>query len=718
VVDAESTRAAVRLINMTGERVTIKGDDVVGTGESAIVAEYGSCHGKDNGVSLIDYSEREGVGSRTIPGADRVASLGAHDDDAGVGSHAAANPTTQDARHFHEHVTEPTPDNGQYKTVDDLLHVQPLIDNLPPDLTAEERVKATALIHEYSHLFSKSDRDMGRTDLLTHVINTGDAKPIRETLRRHPLSQLPIIDAFVDDLLDRGIIEPCRSPWASNVVLVRRKSSTSSTTSDLASWRFCLDQRGVNSVVIPDAYHPPRIDTCLECFGGAKFFTTLDSLNAYNAIPLADEESKNRTAFITRKGQYRYKVMNFGERNACASYSRLNDLILMGLQFDIALAYLDDLIIWADSFDVACDRMRIVFDRIERAGIKFKVSKSKLLQRSITFLSYRVSEKGIEPDPSRIEVITSWPTPTNLTEVRAFVGMCSYYRKFLANFAGIARPMYDLTKKRVPFQWGEAQANAFNELKRCLTTAPILASPLSDGEYKLETDASCKNLGAILYQKQDGLWRVISYASRVLSAAESSYCSSRAELLGVVFGLKQFRHFLLGRKFTLVVDNSSLRYLMTSKMLLNMEARYLALFSEFDFDVLHVTGVTHSAADAISRRPCNRDDVMTMCDTCKPRVSAIRVERARERRRSSAPDRPGEGSETDATTNGTANPPLAGDVGSSNQSVSPVSPTPLAGEACATDDDFTLYDDALRTEQQKDNIFNFYSSKLTARNTN
>ena len=178
VVNAKSMRAAVRLINTTGERVTIKRDDVVGTGESAIVSEYGPCHGKDNDFSLVDYSEREGVGSHMTPGADSVASLGARDDDAGVGSHGAANATTQDARHFHEHGTKPTPDNGQYKTVDDLLHVQPLIDNLPPDLTTEERVKATALIHEYSHLFSKSDRDMGRTGLLTHVINTGDAKPI------------------------------------------------------------------------------------------------------------------------------------------------------------------------------------------------------------------------------------------------------------------------------------------------------------------------------------------------------------------------------------------------------------------------------------------------------------------------------------------------------------------------------------------------------------
>lgn len=585
IVSDDVARTVVRLINMGGESVTIKRGGCVGRGYPAEVADSSPRRAGNDGKAVGPDAEGSGF-------------------DDGRGS-----------------------DVGRVTETDDYSHVQPLIDGLPTDLSVPERAKAVELIRGYAHVFSKNEYDIGRTDLISHEINTGDAQPIRQTLRRHPQTHLPIIDEFVDDLLEKDLIEPCRSPWASNVVLARRKNTYENKILDKSCFRFCVDLRACNSVIIPDGFHPPRVETCLESLGGAKYFCVLDSMSAYHMIPLANEESKNKTAFITRRGLYRYKYLPFGEKNACATYSRLMCLVLAGLPYDVALSFLDDLIVMAPTFDEACDRLRLVFDRIVSAGIKFKVSKSKILQRSVTFLSFRISEDGILPDEDKVKDIVRWPKPTNLTETRAFIGVCAYYRKFIKDFAGIAKPLYELTKKGVRFVWGPAQNQAFEELKQRLVTAPILASPLSEGDWKVESDASGHSVAAILYQKQNDNWHVIAYASRVLNNAETSYCSSRTELLAVVFALKQFRHFLLGRKFTIVVDNSSLQYLMRSEMLLNMEARYLAFISEFDFVIERVPGRSHSAADGLSRKPCVRDDAATMCDRCKPRVRAVKSRR-------------------------------------------------------------------------------------------
>lgn len=703
VVNGHFTRAMVRLVNASDRAVIFNENHCIGVSEPAEVIENAPRPNDGDGIvdvaraasgTALDFSKACDSGEVTIGaqssfGAQKVSSFGALHNDRGNGDFTREN-----------------------------CHIQPLIDGLPNDVSDAEREMAVKLIHDFAHLFSRNETDIGLTNLISHKIDSGCHPPIRQTLRRHPISHLPIIDEFVDDLLKRGLIEPCHSAWASNVVLAKKKSAMDSKTIDKSCFRFCVDYRLSNECVINDPVHPPRIEDCLESLGHAKYFSLLDSASAYHQVPLADEDSRDRTAFITRRGLFRYRVLPFGEKNACATYSRLMSMVLSGLQFEIALSYLDDLVVWGSTWIQTCDRLRIVFERFSNAGLKFKVSKSKLLQKSIVFLSFLIDENGIRPDPNRVKVVTGWPTPSNLTETRAFVGTCAYYRKHIADFAAIARPLYDLTKKGIPFVWGPSHTAAFNTLKRCLTSAPVLAFPLDEGDWRLETDASSLNVAAILYQKQSGVWRVIAYASRVLSKTESSYCSSRSELLAVVFGLKQFRHFLLGRKFTIVVDNSSLQYLMKSHMLLNMEARYLSLISEFDFAIERVAGKAHSAVDGISRIPCNRDSIDLMCNKCRSSLRAVRKHQPQTKLGGmhavdvvNATGRRIDG-ETGADGAMGAEPPqhaTAGECG--GQAVN--SPAPSAFTAEATEGLLILTDDVLRTEQKRDKSIRVIVELLT-----
>jgi hypothetical protein len=279
--------------------------------------------------------------------------------------------------------------------------------------------------------------------------------------------------------------------------------------------------------------------------------------------------------------------------------------------------------LFGSTFEQTCERLQQVLHRIEVANVKLKASKCHLFESQVKFLGFIVSRDGISVDPEKTRVISRWPVPRNITEVRAFTALCSYHRRHIFRFAEIAKPLYDLTKKGKKFEWGEQQEAAFMKLKECLTSAPVLASPIDNGAYFLDTDASGHSLSTILYQEQEGIKKVISYASRVLQPAERRYCSTRLELLAVVFGLKQYRHFLLCRKFIIRTDNAALTSLMKTPEPLAQQGRWLDLISEFDFQIVHRAAVSNGAADVLSRRPCERDDIGKMCSQCRPKEQCV-----------------------------------------------------------------------------------------------
>ena len=268
------------------------------------------------------------------------------------------------------------------------------------------------------------------------------------------------------------------------------------------------------------------------------------------------EEDRPKTAFSTHKGQFQWRVMPFGLTNGPASFTRLMNLALSGLTWTHCLVYLDDIIIWASTFEDHIRRLRLVFDRIRAAGLKLKPTKCHFLRKEVAFLGHVVSSDGIKTDPEKVKAVKTWPEPVNVKELQSFLGLAGYYRKFILGFSIIAEPLYKLCRKNVPFGWQQEQQAAFEELKDRLVSAPVLAYPdfsPAAGSFILDTDASqYLGIGAVLSQQQpDGTERVIAYGSRSLNEHERNYCTTRLEMHALVTYVDYFRYYLLGRKFCL-----------------------------------------------------------------------------------------------------------------------------------------------------------------------
>jgi hypothetical protein len=477
-----------------------------------------------------------------------------------------------------------------------LAHIQPIVDALPSDLTEIERQQAINFVQKNSDIFSKSEFDIGRTKLIPHRIDTGANRPVRQQLRRHPRSHLDFIDEQVREMLNHDIIEESASPWCSNVVLVTKKTG---------KLRFCIDYRKLNMLTYRDSYPVPKIDACLDTLGGAKYFSTLDLRSGYWQVEI-NEDDRDKTAFVTRMGQFRFKVLPFGLTNAVSVFQRLVDHVLSGLNWFICLCYLDDICVFSNTFEQHMERLTQVIERIKNTGLKFNAEKCKLFQKRIKFLGYEVSERGVEPDAEKVKVILDWPVPRDLTELRSWLGLIGYYRKWITGFSAKAKSLFDLARKGVKFCWEVDQQNSFDELKRCLTSAPVLSLPQDDGEFVLDTDCSNFAAGAVLSQQQNGVLKVIAYASRTLRGAELNYSTTRKELTAIIFGMKQYQQYLLGRHFVLRTDHAALTSLMKTPEVIGQQARYLDYIAQFDFDVVHRSGVSHGNCDSLSRRPSER----------------------------------------------------------------------------------------------------------------
>lgn len=469
----------------------------------------------------------------------------------------------------------------------------PLWTDIAEDVPVDIRERLRRMVLNHRDAFSIDEWDLWFTDIIQHEIDTGNETPVRQPLRRQPLTLLPVIDEQVELMLQQGLIEPSMSAWASNVVMVQKRDGTP---------RFCVDYRAVNNKTRKDAYPLPLISESLDALAGAQWFSTFDLRAGYHQVAVHPRD-RHKTAFLTRRGSFQFKVLPFGLCNSPSSFSRMMGLVMAGLNFEICLIYLDDIIVFAEDLGTHLDRLQQVLDRLTAAHLKLKPSKCHLLQKRVLFLGHVVSAEGIATDPEKVVAVRDWPTPTKVKEVRAFIGLSSYYRKFVPDLARIARPLHALTKKGAKFLWTDGCEAAFRQLKRRLTEAPVLALPNDSGMYVLDTDASGEAIGAVLSQVQDQQERVICYGSRVCSPAEQNYDVTRRELLAIVHFLKTFRPYLLGRKFLLRTDHSALQWLWKTPLPIGQQARWLNAIEEFEFDVKHRAGSAHLNADAMSRRP-------------------------------------------------------------------------------------------------------------------
>ena len=466
-----------------------------------------------------------------------------------------------------------------------------MVEQCEEDLSTEQKEQLYHLLLAYADIFADGSDELGRTNCVKHVINTGDHPPIRQPYRRIPASRGEQAHQLVQEMLQKDVIQPSSSPWASPVVLVQKKDG---------SYRFCVDYRKLNRITRKDAYPLPRVDDTLDALEGTKWFSTLDLLWGYWQVEVS-EKDREKTAFVTRDGLFEFKVMPFGLCNAPATFQRLMDLVLAGIHWSSCLVYIDDIVIMGRTFQQHLVNLKLVLDRLRGAGLKLKPTKCSLCRKEVLFLGHRITRQGIATDPAKTAAVQKWAVPQTTQELQGFLGLVGYYRKYVSGFASIAKPLYRLTEKGREFKWTSECGAAFEELKARLMTAPILAFPDFSRTFILDTDASDVGLGAVLSQEHEGNERVVAYASRVLSKAEKRYCATRKELLAVVTFVKHFRAYLLGRHFILRTDHGSLQWLYNFREPEGQMARWLELLQEFDFEVIHRSGRCHTNADALSR---------------------------------------------------------------------------------------------------------------------
>lgn len=465
-------------------------------------------------------------------------------------------------------------------------------------LTDDQERQLQKAIDSFGEISSEK-KGLGKTSWLSHKINT-TGPPIRQ--RYYPLSpaKLKILNEEIDKMLEAGVIRPSRSPWASPVVMVTKKDG---------SVRFCVDSRKLNSVTIRDSYPLPRIQDILDNLRGARYMTSLDFRSAFWQIPLADQDSCEKTAFIVpQRGLFEFVRMPFGLTNAASEMQRLTDMIVnyeySATTDDCIFGYVDDLILVSRDFDSHLKLLDKVRQRLYEAGLTVNLKKCEFCKAELKYLGYIVNEKGLQTDPAKLEAIREFPVPSDAKSLRGFIGVCSYYRRFVNNFSSIIAPLTALLGKkkgRDSIEWNISAQEAFEKLKQALLDTPVIACPDFSKPFMLHCDASSVGLGSVLTQFIDGEEHPIAFHSRLFSHAERNYSTTERELLAVLDSILHFRCYLDGTKFSIITDHMALKWLLTLNNPSGRLARWSTLISQYTFDIVHRKGSQNVVPDALSR---------------------------------------------------------------------------------------------------------------------
>lgn len=462
-------------------------------------------------------------------------------------------------------------------------------------LTSEQRVKADEIVTSFEEV--SSEIKLGRTNKISLTIDTGDAKPFKKKQYLMSPYMLKILNAELDDMLKLGVVEESHSPWNSPVLLVKKSCG---------EYRFCFDGRPLNEVTKHDSYPLPQIDRILNLLRDAKYISSIDLRKAFWQIPL-DEASKEKTAFsVAGRGLFQFTVMPFGLCNASLTQQRLVDAIFGPKYEPKIFAYLDDIIITSSTFDEHLQLLSEVKNILKDAHLTINLKKCEFFKTSLRFLGFIVGSNGLRTDPGKVSSIVNYPRPSTTTEVKRFIGFCSWYRRFINNFSALVSPLNDLTKgkkKKQPISWTPEAEASFLKIKEALISAPILSQPDFSKPFTVQTDASDTGLGGVLTQVLDGEEHVIAYASRSLSRAERNYSVTQKECLSVIFCIEKFRPYVEGTRFTVITDHYSLLWLNNLKNPTGKLARWAVRLRQHTFDLIHRKGSSNVVPDALSRIP-------------------------------------------------------------------------------------------------------------------
>lgn len=459
--------------------------------------------------------------------------------------------------------------------------------NINEKLTDEERSTLIELLKKHKSAFSSSSNDRGKTGLVEHQIRLNSSVPTRKPPYRVPPLKRQIISEKVDEMIRENVIEPSISPFAAPVVLVKKKSG---------EWRFCVDYRDLNGITVQDAYPLPRIDDSLDALRGNSYFSILDMLSGFWQIPVVKND-RDKTAFVTPDGLFQFKVMPFGLTNSPATFQRLMDRVLSGLTWSRAIVYMDDIIVFGRTFEEHNANLEAVLTRIKLANLKLNLDKCKFGETEVIYLGHRITQNGIGVDPAKIDAINRVEEPSNRAKLRRFLGMANYYKRFVYQFSVIAAPLNALTSTRKEFEWREEARKAFIDLKKALSSTPVLRAPDFSKPFQLSTDASKVGIGAVL--EQEG--QPIAYASRTCSVAEQNYQATEQEALAVIWSVRYFRHYLYGRDFTIYTDHKALHDLKSNRHPDEPLGRLMLKLQGYNYKIEYKPGKQNCVADVLSR---------------------------------------------------------------------------------------------------------------------
>ena len=465
-----------------------------------------------------------------------------------------------------------------------------------PELSREDKIKLETFLKSNSDIFASDLSQLGCTNVVTHKIDTGDARPQAKRFYRASPKVREEIDRQINELLSCGFIEPSTSEWTSPVVLVKKKDG---------SYRFAVDYRQLNSVTKPRSFPMPRLEDIWDAIGAsnARVYSVIDLAGAFWQLPV-HQDSQDKTAFVTQSGQYRWTRMPFGLRNAPISFQKLMTVVFRGLTYKTMVVFIDDIICFSPTVDQHIKDLTEIFDRLRMANLTAKPSKCTFATNSVKYLGHILSSKGVLPNPEKIEAVADFPVPKTQKQVRAFLGLANYYRRFIKNYSTISAPLNALLKKGATVDWSTECMNAFNTVKQALVSPPVLAYPDLNRDFVLTTDASSTAIGYVLSQvNESGEEHPISYGGRSLRGAEFKYGISQLECLAAVEAVSVFHPYLSTRHFTLVTDHQALKYMMNFKVKNARLARWALALQGYDFAIQYKKGSANTNADALSRRP-------------------------------------------------------------------------------------------------------------------
>nr|AAL77161.1 Putative polyprotein [Oryza sativa Japonica Group] len=485
-----------------------------------------------------------------------------------------------------------------------------------PVVTEEKNLKKLEdipIVSEYPEVFPEDLTTMPpKREIEFRIDLAPGTAPIYKRPYRMAANELAEVKKQVDEQLQKGYIRPSTSPWGAPVIFVEKKDKTK---------RMCVDYRALNEVTIKNKYPLPRIDDLFDQLKGAKVFSKIDLRSGYHQLRIREEDIP-KTAFTTRYGLYECTVMSFGLTNAPAFFMNLMNKVFMEFLDKFVVVFIDDILIYSKSEEEDEQHLHLVLEKLKEHQLYAKFNKCDFWLTEVKFLGHVITAQGVAVDPSNVESVTKWTPPKTVSQIRSFLGLAGYYRRFIENFSRIARPMTQLLKKDEKFKWTAECDKSFEELKKKLVSAPVLILPDPTKDFQVYCDASRHGLGCVLMQEG----RVVAYASRQLRPHEGNYPTHDLELAAVVHALKIWRHYLIGNRCEIYTDHKSLKYIFTQPDLNLRQRRWLELIKDYDMSIHYHPGKANVVADALSRKSyCTALCIEGMCEELRQEFGHLNV---------------------------------------------------------------------------------------------